>query len=130
MTELNYLAVVAAAVVAFLLSTVWYIGFGTRLAKLADAYATEERPPAWMMMAELLRGALVAVVLAWLTGKVDATGWIEALRLACVLWIGFPVVLLAGSVLHEKVPWRLAAIHAGDWLVKLAAITVIVGTWR
>ena len=51
MTELDYLAVVAAAVTAFLLSTVWYMGFGARLAKLADAYATVERPPAWMMMA-------------------------------------------------------------------------------
>jgi hypothetical protein len=130
LTELDYLAVVAAAVTAFLLSTVWYMGFGARLAKLADAYATVERPPAWMMMAELSRGALVAVVLAWLTGKVDVCGWTEALGLACVLWIGFPVVLLTGSVLHEKVPWRLAAIHAGDWLVKLAAIAVIVGTWR
>jgi hypothetical protein len=28
------------------------------------------------------------------------------------------------------VPWRLAAIHAGDWLIKLVAVTLIVGLWR
>ena len=46
------------------------------------------------------------------------------------LWIGFPVVLLAGSVFHENVPWKLAALHAGDWLVKLLVIAVIVGVWH
>jgi len=46
---------------------------------------------------------------------------------AVVAWVGFPVIVLSGSVLHERVPWRLAAIHAGDWLMKLIAITLIVG---
>ena len=41
-----------------------------------------------------------------------------------------PVILLLGSVVHEKVPWRLAALHAGDWLVKLLLIAVIVGIWE
>ena len=45
-------------------------------------------------------------------------------------WVGFPVVLLAGSVLSENVPWRLAAIHAGDWLVKLLLVSCIVSFWR
>jgi hypothetical protein len=26
----------------------------------------------------------------------------------------------------ENVPWRLAALHAGDWLVKLLLVAVIV----
>jgi hypothetical protein len=30
-------------------------------------------------------------------------------------------------VLHERVPWRLAAVHAGDWLLKLVAVALIVG---
>jgi hypothetical protein len=47
-----------------------------------------------------------------------------------VLWVAFPVVLLAGSVRWEDVPTKLAAIHAGDWLVKLLAITTIVGLFR
>ena len=37
------------------------------------------------------------------------------------------MILLAGSVLHERVPWRLAAVHAGDWLLKLVAVALIVG---
>ena len=41
----------------------------------------------------------------------------------------FPLVLLAGSVYHEKVPGPLAALHGGDWLLKLLAVTVIVSVW-
>jgi hypothetical protein len=39
-------------------------------------------------------------------------------------------MILAGSLIHENVPTRLAAIHAGDWLIKLAVITVIAAVWR
>jgi hypothetical protein len=35
-----------------------------------------------------------------------------------------------GSMVWEKVPWKLAVIHAGDWLVKLIIISVLVGVWR
>jgi hypothetical protein len=27
---------------------------------------------------------------------------------------------------HEKVPWKLAAIHGGDWFLKLALISAVV----
>ncbi|WP_300007452.1 DUF1761 domain-containing protein [Pseudonocardia sp.] len=54
----------------------------------------------------------------------DALG--PALLFALVLWVGFPLVLLAGSVFHERVPPRLAASHAGDWLLKIVVIAVVV----
>jgi hypothetical protein len=34
------------------------------------------------------------------------------------------------SSMWEKVPFKMAAIHAGDWLVKLVLLAVIVGVWR
>jgi hypothetical protein len=50
--------------------------------------------------------------------------------LGLLAWIGFPVMILLGSVQWEDVPWKLAAIHAGDWLVKLLILSVILGVWR
>ena len=35
----------------------------------------------------------------------------------------------AERVFHEKVPWQLAAIHAGDWLLKLLTVAAIVAAW-
>jgi hypothetical protein len=46
------------------------------------------------------------------------------------LWVGFPLVLWVGAVVHEDTPVRLAAIHEGDWLVKLLVITLLIGIWR
>ena len=40
------------------------------------------------------------------------------------------MVLWIGAIVHEKVPWRMAAIHAGDWLLKLLAVGVIVSLWQ
>jgi Protein of unknown function (DUF1761) len=52
-----------------------------------------------------------------------------AVRLGLALWIGFPVVLWTGAVTWERVPPKLAAIHAGDWLLKLLVIAAIVSVW-
>jgi hypothetical protein len=39
-------------------------------------------------------------------------------------------VRLTGSIMWEDVPWTLATIHAGDWLVKMVLITAILGAWH
>lgn len=56
----------------------------------------------------------------------NVTGWAAGAVLGPALWVGFPVVLLTSSVVHEKVRGKLAALHAGDWLAKLLIIAVIV----
>lgn len=81
------------------------------------------------MVVELLRSLVVASVLAGLANLLDIVDWTGAFRLGIALWIGFPVILWTGAVIWEKVPSRLAAIHAGDWLLKLLVIGVIVSVW-
>jgi len=49
--------------------------------------------------------------------------------LGLTLWLGFPFVLLTGSMMWEKVPAVTAMLHAGDWLLKLVVISVMVGLW-
>jgi Protein of unknown function (DUF1761) len=128
--ELNFLAIVVAAVAAFILSAVWYGVFGGTLAQLHPAYADSESPSAKDAMVELARNIVVAVVLAGLADQIGIEGWAGAALLGLVLWVGIVVVLLTGSVYHEKVPMKLAAIHAGDWLLKLVVIAIIVGEWQ
>jgi hypothetical protein len=43
------------------------------------------------------------------------------------LWLGFPLVLLTGTMIWDLVPTVTALLHAGDWLLKLLVISVIVG---
>ncbi len=79
---------------------------------------------------ELVRSLVLTTVLAGFAVELDVTTWTGAVGLAVAAWVGFAAVLYSGSGLWERVPWRLAAIHAGDWLVKTVVIAVIVGVWR
>ena len=78
-------------------------------------------------------GADPAVVLGYVVARFVAllgvSSWLGAVHFGVFLWIGFPLILLTGSVLWENVLWKVAAIHAGDWLVKMLVIPLIVSAW-
>jgi hypothetical protein len=130
MIGLNYLAIAVAAVTAVVLSTVYYTVFAKQMAALSAAAGDSARPPAWKILVELVRSLIVASVLAGFASKLGITDSTGGLLLGLSLWIGFPVVLLLGSVIWENVPPKLAALHAGDWLVKLLVVSVIVSIWH
>ena len=111
---------------AVVVSTAWYTAFGRQLARLDDAYADRGRPPAWVVPVELARSATVATAVAVLAQQSGTRQLAGAARLATGLWLAFLAVLLTGSVVHENVPWKLAAIHGGDWFLKLALMSAVV----
>ena len=113
-----------------MLSGVWYGAFGARLAALNDVYADASGMQLSTAVVEVARNVVLAVVVAVGVDRMDLGGVGVALVAAVLTWVGFPVMILAGSVIHEKVPWRLAAIHVGDWLLKLVASCLVVVLWR
>jgi hypothetical protein len=130
MRDLNVLAILLATVVAFVISGAYYAALGGRLARLSPAYAEPGGPAVATIAVELVRSLVVAVTVAALAAGLGLDGLAQALLLGLALWVAFPVVLLLGSVFHERVPPLLAAIHSGDWLLKLATIAPIVTIWR
>jgi len=85
--------------------------------------------PAWTMLFVVVQSLVVAFMLAYFVVHLGIIDWKGAVRLGALVWV-FPAMILLGSVVHENVPLMLAAIHAGDWLVKLLLMTVILGVWR
>lgn len=131
MTDVNFLAVAVAVVVAFIVSMVWYTVFA---AAYADTHGevpdnAEARPPAWKMLVELLRNVVLATGLAGFAAQMEIDSVPGALLLGITAWVAFPLVLWVGAIIWENTPVRLALVHGGDWLVKLMAIAVIVGAW-
>ena len=116
------LGIVIAAAAAFVISAVYYATMPTPPA----SEPAPARPIVAQVLVEVLRNVAVAALVAWLLTAADQSGLGEGAVLGLSLWI-LPVVLLAGSVFHEGVPARRAALHAGDWLFKLVAIGTIVG---
>jgi F0F1-type ATP synthase assembly protein I len=130
MPQINYLAVLAATIGAFVLSGIWYAVFGDAMKGAQPNPEQQTKMSPWQIGAELVRSAVVALVLGYLLSRLQTGGWAGAVAIGLLLWLAFPAVLLAGSVVHENVKLKLAAIHAGDWLVKLVLIASITGLWR
>ena len=128
---INYFALVVAVIAAFVVSSVWYspLLFGKQFIELSGV-GPSAGPNVWKIAGELVRNLILAYVLGRFVVLLEVVDWKGALSLGVWLWIGFPVLLLSGSVVWQNVPWTLAAIHAGDWLVKILLIAVILGAWR
>ena len=131
MQGMNYWALVVAALAAFVASSVYYIAFAKQRMKLSPAATTDtKRPPPLKMLVEIGRNLILAFVTAYLIEHTGVAGSAGAVPLALLLWVGFPFILLTGSIMWENVPWKLVAIHSGDWLIKLLLIAAILGAWR
>jgi hypothetical protein len=130
---LNTLAIVVAAIAAFVEGALWNSPFlfGKARIKLAGLDpAIEMKVSAAKPLAELIRCVVVAFVLALvlqLAGVADLQG---AFGLAVLIWFGFQAVFLLGGIIWEKLPPKLYAIHVGDALVKILLMTAILGLWR
>lgn len=130
MPELNWLAVVVAAVIIFFVSTAYYVVVAARIVDLTPPDGQEGGLAPWKMGVELIRNLVLATVVAGLAALLDIADIAGALQLGLALWIGFPVILLLGSVIWESVEPMRAASHAGDWLLKLLVASTIVSLWR
>jgi hypothetical protein len=119
MPELSVVAVLGATGAAFVLGGAYYAVLGDRLPGAGDTAP-------WQLAVELLRCLVLCAVVAGLAAEGGVDDPAGGLLLGLALWIGFPLVLWAGAVIHEKTPVWLAAIHAGDWLVKLPAVGMLV----
>jgi len=85
--------------------------------------------PVGKLVIELVRCLVLAYIIAHFVALLGVTSWLGAVHFGVLLWIAFPVVLLTGSILWENIPVKVAAIHAGDWLVKLLVIPIILSVW-
>ncbi|WP_433519779.1 DUF1761 domain-containing protein [Nonomuraea sp. CA-143628] len=125
------ISVVVAAIVAFVVSSIYYAVLTPYEKRALGDRAPDRgsRPSPVQILLELARSLVLASVIAGVARYADLTGVGQALVLGLVLWVGFPAVLLTGSMMWEKTPAVTAALHAGDWLIKIIAISAIVGVW-
>jgi len=136
MVHVSYLPVLVAAVVVFVLGWLWYSPLlfykpWMRLRGLDPVAAMSgAKMPGGKLLVELARCVILAYVIARFVALLGISSWMGAVHFGFMVWIGFPVIILTGSILWENTPWKVAAIHAGDWLVKMLVISLIVTLWR
>lgn len=74
LNDLNYLAIVVAAVLVFVFSAIYYTLLARQGAELGAAWATRARPAPWMIGLELFKSLVVAAVVAGLVVRAPEAG--------------------------------------------------------
>lgn len=126
MIRYRAIGVIVAVICSFLASSLWYSPalFGNEFFALSGVVASSQPDPA-KVAGEILRNVILALAILWLLTRQRPTRFRSVLVLAGILWIGFPVMLLSGSVMWQNVPPELAIIHCGDWLIKILLMTSV-----
>lgn len=133
-TGINYLAIVTAAVVMFVIGALWYSPalFWNKWRSLLNVTPEEIRSSSTVKIYGLTFVAFVigAFVLAQLLVLAQANTLLEGLRTSFWIWLGFiATTMLINTLLHRK-SLTLWAIEAGYQLVAFLVGGTILTLWR
>jgi hypothetical protein len=131
--EVNFWAVLLAAVANMLIGSVWYSKamFATKwmalIGKTEDEIRSSSASTAYIGMTV---GALVmAYVMAHFVNYAGAATVTDGAAVGFWAWLGFIVTTKASDVLFEGRPKGLFAINAGYFLVALPVMGAILAAW-
>lgn len=127
--KINYWAVVATGIAAFLLSILWYSPF--MFGQIWEQYRHAPNPaiPQWTMAFAPLRELIVSYALALLVVRLNLKDWKATTKLMLLLWLAFHAVGMAGAILWDNMYWQLGIVHAGDWLMKMLFMGIVLTIW-
>ena len=131
LAELNWLAILVAAIAAFVLGGVWYSPrlFGN--AWMQDVGLTEESA-AESNMALIFGGAFVLILIAaiFLGATIGDSNWLGGLHTGLVVGVAWVATAYGVTYLFERRPLRLFLVNAGYNIVLFALMGSIIGAWH
>ena len=132
--RINYLAVLVAIVLQFILGFLWYGPFfGDPWMGMVglDMQTIEANPPgAGEWITNVVSAVLSMLVLAWLFKKIGVESWLRGIWIGFIL--GFSLVLMSNmtSGMFAGDPYGLAWITGGYTTVGLMLGGAVIGGWR
>ena len=129
----NYLAIVIAAVVAWLAGAAWYMVLGrTWMAALGmtpeKMAVTKSEPGAYLPFFYAFVSELVmAWTLAGLLGHIGPLSLRTGMISAAFCWLGFVMATMLVNTSFARRDWRLIWIDGGHWLLVLLLMGAIIG---
>ncbi len=133
---INYLSVLVAAVVGFVIGSLWYtVLFGKvwmKLMEFSPKQLAKNKKKGMMgsmifMFISILVMAYVVDYLLIYTGGVNMTA---GAMLGFWVWLGFVATTMTGQVLWEGKSWKLYFINVAHYLVVLIVMGAILAAWR
>lgn len=134
MIQVNYVAIVVGTLLAITFSALYYFILNKKVVAYRSHGHSENEVRTTIsinrLLVEIVRTFVLGLVIAYAVSLLNLLALNQALLMAFWLWLGFPVVLLTGLVMHERVSLPLVMVHAGDWLAKILIFSVILTLWR
>ena len=131
----NYLAIVVAAVVAWLAGAGWYTSLG-KVWTAAIGMTPEQmqqaksRPGAHLpFLYTFIAQLVMAWVLAGVLGHIGALTLRGGVISGAFCWLGFVITTLVVSYTFAMRNWRLLLIDGGYWLLVPVLMGGIIGAW-
>jgi hypothetical protein len=136
-SEMNYLAVVVAALVAFGIGGVWYTAlFGKQWVQLQGYSAVKikemqaRRPPPVFFGGMIASYLLLALVLALLISALPEKSAASGAALGFLVWLGPAAAIGMTNWIASDKPIGVYLIDCGCALIYLVLMGLILGAWR
>jgi hypothetical protein len=134
--EVNFMAVLLAAISSMVVGGIWYSNavFGKAWAKMAGVDEAKQKKNAGMALTGMfVLGLVMAYVVAHVTYLssqffTDYSFIKAGINTGFWVWLGFVLPVVASNSLFEQRRKKLSAINAGNWLVTLLVMGLVIGT--
>jgi hypothetical protein len=125
----NWLAVIVAAVVAWLFGAVWYIALSKPWMKAAKIDPANKKPSIAPFIISFVAEVVMAFVLTLVVGALTGgePNPLAGVIFGFVLWLGFVATTVSANHRYQGFGWNLTLIDAGHWLGVLLIIGAIIG---
>lgn len=131
--ELNYFAILVAAVAGIIIGFVWYAKplFGAvwmRMVGLTEESAKQNMGKAMTLM--VLGVLVLAYVMAHFVDYTGAATFTRGMTTGFWAWLGFVAAVYLMDVAFARKPWKLYFITVGYYLVEFLVMGGILAAWR
>jgi hypothetical protein len=134
--DVNYVAVLVAAVVSIVLGMLWYSPalFGKQWMKLVgltqkDMNKMKKKGMTGSYVGMIISSLVLAYVLAVFIGIAGTTGIAGGLQIGFWLWLGFQATVTLGNVLWAGGPFKLWVLNNSFNLLSVLVQGAIIATW-
>ncbi|MBW8910218.1 MAG: DUF1761 domain-containing protein [Mesorhizobium sp.] len=125
----NWLAVIVAAVVAWLFGAVWYMALSKPWMKAAKIDPANKKPSIAPFIISFVAEVVMAFVLTLVVGAMTGgePNPLAGVIFGFVLWLGFVATTITANHRYQGFGWDLTLLDAGHWLGVLLIIGAVIG---
>jgi hypothetical protein len=134
-TGVNYVAIVVAAVAAFVFGAIYYGVLSkpwmkaARITPKSGGGGGMAMPPPALLINSIVCELIMAWVLAAVLVSTGSAGIAAAITAAFFLWLGFIATTVAVNQRYQSYGWDLTVIDAIHWLGVALIMGIILGWW-